>query len=469
MDAEGLVARLATSAANASSARLAQTIGALISSGEIPPGLKLPPIRTIAQALGMSPSGVGQSWSTLRELGLIETRTRGGSVVVGPPTSPHPVRFSQLVTAADAVESDLGRPRPDPALLPDVRSVFARIAAETPELNLTDPPAVTPRLREAALAHWPFDVEDVMAVHRGVDGVEQALLALVRRGESVAVEDPTVPRVLDILDRLGLRVLPVAWHDGGPDLRELGRAVRAGAKAFLYQPNGHSPTGSRVGDGWLAAAAGVLEQGGAFAIELDNFAVLHEQRQTLGRLLPETTVLIDGFSHSHGPDVQVALLGGSAAAVTRVRQQVAYSHRWVSRLLQDSLAWMLQSPDTREAVARAAAEYRSRHSTAREWLRAQGFEVPATTTAPSLWIPVADDAAVTASLAERGISVLPARLFERRRAHRRHIHVNGTVDFRAHLHDFEILAEAAGAVAADERAARRERDRALRESATYQI
>lgn len=469
MDAEGLVARLATSAANASSARLAQSIGALIASGEIPPGLKLPPIRTIAQALGMSSSAVGQSWSLLRELGLIETRTRGGTVVVGPPTSPRPVRFSQLVRAADAVESDLGRPRPDPALLPDVRAVFARVAVEASELNQTDPPAVTPRLREAAVAHWPFEVEDVMAVHRGVDGVEQALLALVRRGESVAVEDPSVPRVLDILDRLGLRVLPVAWTERGPDLRELGRAVRSGARAFLYQPNGHSPTGGRVDDSWIASAAAVLEPGGAFAIELDNFALLHERRRTLGRVLPETTVLIDGFSHSHGPDVQVALLGGSAAAVEQVRQQVAYSHRWVSRLLQDSLAEMLLDPGTQEHVARSAAEYRGRHATARDWLRDRGLEVEPSSSAPSLWIPVADDEAVTAALAEHGISVLPARLFERRRASRRHIHVNAAIDFEAHLDDFARLVEVAESVAADERAARRARDRALREAGTYQI
>jgi DNA-binding transcriptional MocR family regulator len=469
MDAEGLVARLATGSANASSARLAQTIGALISSGELPAGLKLPPIRTIAQALGLSSSAVGQSWSMLRELGLIETRTRGGTVVVGPPSSPHPVRFAQLVRAADAVGSDLGRPLPDPALLPDVREVFARVAATSPELNRGDPPAATPWLREAALAHWPFPVEDVMAVHRGVDGVEQALLALARRGESVAVEDPTVPRVLDILDRLGLRAAPVAWHEQGPDLRELGRAVRAGAKAFLYQPNGHSPTGGRVDDDWLAAAAAVLEPAGVVAVELDNFALIHEERRSLGRLLPESTVLIDGFSHSHGPDIQVALLGGSAAAVHQVGQQVAYSHRWVGRLLQDSLAWMLTDPATCRRVAASAAEYRRRHAAARDWLRARGLDVSARAAAPSLWIPVSDDDAVTAALAERGISVLPARLFERRRASRRHIHVNAAIDFEAHLGDFEQLVEVVAAVADDERAARRERDRAQRESSTYQI
>ncbi|GAA1949905.1 GntR family transcriptional regulator [Agromyces allii] len=469
MDAEGLVARLASSVANTGSARLAQTIGTLISSGELRPGMKLPPIRTIAQALGMSPSAVGQSWSSLRERGLIETRTRGGTVVMGPRSSPHPVRFAQLVTAADAGESDLGRPLPDPTLLPDVRSVFARVAAETPDLNLSDPPAATARLREAARAHWPFAVEDVMAVHRGIDGVEQALLALVQRGETVAVEDPSVPRVLDIVDRLGLRVLPIAWRERGPDLRELGRAVRAGAKAFLYQPNGHSPTGANVDDEWLSAAAAVLQPSGTLAIELDNFALLHEERRTLGRSLPETTLLIDGFGSSHGPDVQVALLGGSAAAVERVRQQVAYSHRWVSRLLQDSLAWMLLDPGTRQHVARSAAEYGRRHATARDWLRSNRLDVSTSTTAPSIWIPVADDDAVTARLAERGISVLPARLFERRRAHRRHIHINGGVDVESHLADFEILVEIVDAVAAEERAARRDRDRALREAGDYQI
>src|SRR5690606_17674601 len=137
-------------------------------------------------------------------------------------------------------------------------------------------------------------------------------------GDAVAVEDPTVPRVLDIFDRIGARVIPIGWQEDGPDLRELTRAFHAGAKVFLLQPNGHSPTGLSVSEAWIDEAAELVRRAGARVVEFDNFALLHPVRMTLGRLAPEATVLVAGYSHSHGLDIQVAVVGGPRAVIARI-------------------------------------------------------------------------------------------------------------------------------------------------------
>ena len=461
MDDQALLERLRVELESPNATRLAHTLAALIAAGEIVPGYKLPPIRMLAQALGMSPAAVGQSWKVLRTKGIIETKTRGGSVVLGPQRSQRPVRFSQLSHSADGARIDLGRPRPELTLLPDLGGALAEVGLRRDGLNLADPPPITTVLRDAVMANWPFAADDVVAVHRAIDGVEQTLMALVSRGDAVAVEDPTVPRVLDILDRIGARVIPIAWLEDGPDPRELMRALHAGATTFVYQPNGHSPTGRSVSDAWLAQIAALLGRGDALVVELDLFPLLHPARKTLGTRLPEVTTLVEGYSHSHGPDMQAAVVGGPSEVIERVAQQIAYSHRWVSRVLQDTLAALLTSADASAQVTRAADEYQRRHARAREWFGARGFAISQQASAPSLWIPVVDDAAVAQVLAQQGIGVLPARVFERRRAPQRHIHLNGAFDFDEQLPNYVQIAEAANGVAERSLADRRARYRAV--------
>ena len=459
MDDQALLERLQLELESPNATRLAHALTALISSGDVVPGYKLPPIRTLAEALGMSPAAVGQSWKVLRTKGIIETKTRGGSVVVGPQRSQRPVRFAQLSHSADDARVDLGRPRPDLALLPDLGAALAEVGLRRAGLNHADPPPITQGLRDAVMTNWPFAADDVVAVHRAIDGMEQTLMALVSRGDAVAVEDPTVPRVLDILDRIGARVISIGWHDDGPDPRELMRALHAGATTFVYQPNGHSPTGCAVTDEWLEQVAPLLRRSDALVVELDLFPLLHPVRKTLGTRMPEATTLVEGYSHSHGPDMQAAVVGGPREVIERVAQQIAYSHRWVSRVLQDTLASLLTSAEASTQVAHAAVEYQRRHALAREWFAARGFALAPQTSAPSLWIPVVDDVAVAKRLAELGIGVLPASVFERRRAPQRHIHLNGAFDFDEQLPHYEQIAYVANDVAELSLAARRARYR----------
>lgn len=460
MDDAALLERLVAELDRPNATRLGHTLVALVTAGELLPGQKLPPIRTVADHLAMSPAAVGQAWKLLRTRGVIETKTRGGTTVVGPPRAQRAQRFSQLNEVVEHTRIDLGKPLPDPSLLPDLGRALGEVARRSAGLNLSDPPPITPELREALAGHWPFIAGDVVAVHRGIDGVEHALTALVEPGDAVAVEDPTVPRVLDILDRIDARVMPIAWHEQGPDLRELMRAFHAGAKVFVFQPNGHSPTGRSVTDAWVEDAAELVARSGAYAVEFDNFPLLHPARQTLGVAVPEATLLVEGYSHSHGPDIQVAALGGPREIIARVEQQIAYSHRWVSRVLQDALAVLLTSDKASTAVRAAADEYQHRHAQARDWFTARGFAVPEATSAPSLWIPVVDDTLVVERLASLGIGVLPGHVFERRRASRRHVHVNTALPFEEQLPYFAQIAAVADEVAEASLADRRERYRA---------
>jgi DNA-binding transcriptional regulator YhcF (GntR family) len=60
-----------------------EQIRAQVSAGQLAPGTKLPPVRRLAEELGLAANTVARAYRELEALGVIETRGRAGSVVSG--------------------------------------------------------------------------------------------------------------------------------------------------------------------------------------------------------------------------------------------------------------------------------------------------------------------------------------------------------------------------------------------------
>lgn len=65
-------------------------ISALIAAGGLPAGTRLPAVRSLAADLGLAAGTVARAYKELEQSGLIETRRRNGTVVVGLPVSGEP-------------------------------------------------------------------------------------------------------------------------------------------------------------------------------------------------------------------------------------------------------------------------------------------------------------------------------------------------------------------------------------------
>lgn len=58
-------------------------IRAQVESGSLAPGFRLPPVRSLADALDLAPNTVARAYKELEALGIVETRGRAGTFVAG--------------------------------------------------------------------------------------------------------------------------------------------------------------------------------------------------------------------------------------------------------------------------------------------------------------------------------------------------------------------------------------------------
>ncbi|MEV7445131.1 aminotransferase class I/II-fold pyridoxal phosphate-dependent enzyme [Streptomyces sp. NPDC091204] len=391
-------------------ADIAASVEAGVASGALPPGSLLPPMRELAGELGVNPNTVAAAYRTLRERGVIETDGRRGSRV-RPRPSTTPRDALRMVVPAGV--RDIAEGNPDVALLPCLDGALAAAArryAQAPSLYGADP--VAPDL--ARLARADFDTDGVppgpVAVTSGaLDAMERVLVAHLRPGDAVAVEDPGWGGSLDLVPALGLRVLPVAVDDDGPRADAVARALAAGARALVVTSRAQNPTGAAVS----AERAGELREllarhPGVLLIEDDHgHGIVDLPLHPLSGVTRHWA-LIRSTAKAYGPDLRLAVLTGDAVTLDRVRGRQRLGPGWVSRLLQHAVVelWTSNAVD-RAAVARA---YGERRNALVEALRERGVRAHGRS-GLNVWVPVADETVVVTRLLAAGWAVAAGAIF----------------------------------------------------------
>ncbi|MER5279605.1 aminotransferase class I/II-fold pyridoxal phosphate-dependent enzyme [Streptomyces sp. NPDC002809] len=389
---------------------IAASVERAVGSGELAPGQVLPPMRELASQLSVNPNTVAAAYRTLRERGVIETAGRRGSRVRPRPAST--ARGSVRVEAPPGVR-DLGDGNPDPALLPALGEAFAAVTeayAKAPGMYAQV--SVDPEF--AALARAGFDADGVpagpvIATSGSLDAIERVLVAHLRPGDAVAVEDPGWGGLLDLVPALGMRPVPVAVDDDGPLPDALDAALGAGARAVVITDRAQNPTGAAVGAGRAAELRAVLAgYRGVLLIEDDHgHAIVDLPLHPLAGAT-DRWAFVRSVAKAYGPDLRVAVLTGDAVTADRVSGRQRLGPGWVSRLLQRAVVhlWTTGAVDSRE-VARAYA--RRRDALVRA-LADRGVEAHGRS-GMNVWVPVSDETGAVARLLHAGWAVAPGARF----------------------------------------------------------
>ena len=127
---------------------------------------------------------------------------------------------------------------------------------------------------------------------------------------------------------------------------------------------------------------------------------------SLGRHLPDRTVHIRSYSKSHGPDLRIAAVGGSADVIDPLVSRRMLGPGWTSRLLQAVLVELLTDPAAIAAVTRARATYAMRSLAVRAGLAGEGV-VSTMGDGINAWVEVGDERSALITLAALGVRVSP--------------------------------------------------------------
>lgn len=235
-------------------ARLARGVEALIASGELRPGDRLPAERALAAASSVSRGTVVTAYADLAERGLVERRQGSGTRIAGTAASvvpsPRPGRgealFAALPNAIDLLRtvpqiSELGvqlirdhKPRLDLALLPE-----------------TDP-AGLPALRTLIADMYtvegtPTTPEQILVTHGAQQAISLVVNALVGPGDIVLAEETTWPGASDSVGLRGGTMHGIPMGRDGLDVDALEQALaRLRPVLIALNPHHQNPTGTRL-------------------------------------------------------------------------------------------------------------------------------------------------------------------------------------------------------------------------------
>lgn len=388
---------------------MAGEIARLVADGSLEPGERLPTVREMAAALGVSAGTVAAAWRALSDAGTIVSRGRAGSFVRAEPREWLSPRVQGLAGSAQPVRLDLSHGTPDPAMLPALENAFSHVAPRADTGRYHDLP-VLPELHAHIAETWPAPgIETFTVVDGALDGISRTLEQVVRFGDRVAVESPGFPYFFDLLDALGAEPIPLNLDRDGVTPGSLSRALAKKPTAIVLQSRAQNPTGISM----TVERARVLAQlimnapdgRRVTVIEDDHSALISSAPDvTLARWIPGQVVHVRSFSKSHGPDLRIAALGGPARVVERLVARRMLGPGWTSRLLQTVLLGLLTDPGAVARVRTARLIYRDRLDSMASALRRFGVDV-GDPDGLNLWIPVVDERATRMRLAASGIAV----------------------------------------------------------------
>lgn len=240
---------------------LAARIADLADTGELAPGVRLPPERQLAAAISVSRNTTTAAYQLLRDEGLAQTRQGAGTVITPHRTTPAAMHrangfFAGLIESTD-VAIDLGITAPGcppqvAAALDDPRSVLDQetrrslTAGSGYHLYGLDFARAAVAERLTVDHRLPTRPEQVFMTTGAQQAIDLLLRTHVAPGQAVLVEDPTFAGTLDAVQRAGGRLVGLPADDG-LDPAELASACRAHRAAVVYLVlTHHNPTGRVV-------------------------------------------------------------------------------------------------------------------------------------------------------------------------------------------------------------------------------
>jgi DNA-binding transcriptional MocR family regulator len=377
--------------------QIASRLATAIRQGEVAPGARLPSIRGLARRLGVSLHSVVEAYDRLAAQGLVVAQP-GSGVFAGlpalkqqPGAPPEPDTADPVGLAQAAIDAQGSALSPGNGYLPlewvrdawtgPVLARFQRRLAET--LPHAAPPQGIEALRDQIAARLTAQgigtgADGLLTTFGSSHGLALVIQAWLRPGDAVLVEDPGYFLLFPMLERAGVRVLPIPRHPEGPELDAVEAACRLHRpKLFFVQPVLHNPTGWTASPANLHRLLGIAERHGLLLVEDDAYGDLHPGSPV--RLLQlgggDQVVYVGGFTKTLGPGARVGYLAASRARIAALLEAKALSVLTGSSVDELLILEMLAGGQYRRHLDRLRPKLAAARGTVARQLAALGMDV----------------------------------------------------------------------------------------------
>lgn len=281
----------------------AEELSALIETGALKPGQRMPSVREASRHRGVSALTVLKAYHWLEARGLIVARERSGHfvrerrrAVPARPEASRPLAVSTAVhrsdfifevldAARENVAVPLGSAFPSPLLFPLTglyRSLSRSMRSLDPWRTVNDlSPGNTELRRQISLRYHidgiEIDADELVITDGAMEALNLCLQAVTRPGDAVIIESPTFYATLQALERLGLRAIEVATDPvDGIELAALESALRKHRPTACWlMTNFQNPVGATMPEGRKRQLVELLAEHGVPLIEDDVYGELY--------------------------------------------------------------------------------------------------------------------------------------------------------------------------------------------------
>ncbi|GAA1281773.1 aminotransferase class I/II-fold pyridoxal phosphate-dependent enzyme [Brachybacterium alimentarium] len=365
---------------------IADSVRALVDRGELAPGDLLPPVRALAEQLGINRNTAVAAYRHLARSGVVVSQGRAGTRIA------QRAAVAQEGFAAAGSLRDVGTGNPDPQLIPDLGPALAAAGGRP---VLYGEPVIDRDLerwaRDWMAADAPAAVEDVrLTLTSGaVDAVERLLAQALQRDDAVALEDPCFLASIHLSRIGGYRAVPVPVDAEGMTVDGLRHALDQGVRAVVSTPRAQNPTGASLSARRAEQLRDVLAEHPYVLVIQDDYYSFLSQQPFHSIIGPEHRrwALVRSVSKFVGPDMCLAVTATDPDTAGRLALRLSPGTTWVSHLLQRITHAVMAAPESLELIHRAGAHYAERNAAFAARLTALGLPVEAGD-GMSLWVPV---------------------------------------------------------------------------------
>lgn len=354
---------------------IVDALDADIRSGQLRPGMRLPPQRAIAESLGVDLTTVTRAFNEAHRRGLINAHAGRGTFIREGAGRDHHIEL----TAMPAVDLSLNIPAQPAAARLQRRipeTMMELLSSERGRLHLHYQESSGSAPDRAAAALWlGRRVEGVQPSSVVLaSGAQSALFAvcdcILAPGDVIAAGSVTYPGLKAIAEQRGFRLEPLAMDDDGivPDSFEE-RCRVAVPKAIYVIPAIDNPTTATMPEERRRKIAAIARQYGVAIIEDDPYSpLLAEAPAPFAQLAPDITWHIATLSKCVTPalriayvitpgDAQALRLAGVLRSINLMAPPLnaALVSRWItSGVIDDICDAIRDEAAARQKIARAS-------------------------------------------------------------------------------------------------------------------